>query len=313
MPSNQPLHSEVPTIAVLLATYNGRQWLPDQLDSILAQRDVSVTVFALDDGSSDGTVEWLAERSSDEPRLVVLHGAGGSGSAAGNFFRLVARADVSPTQLVAFADQDDLWLPDKFARHAALLRQGYDGISSSITSFDERGRRTLVRKSYPQREFDYLTESPGPGSTFLMSPRLFAKVRAVLADDPLAAQADFHDSLVYAVARSSGLRWCIDPVPTVNYRQHDHNVMGANLGSASALSRFTLMRTKWHRSQAILHARVGLGVAPAAMEPGLERMLTLMTTPGIRARLELARGAGSLRRRPRDRWIIGLLIAFGIW
>ena len=47
----------VPRIAVLLATYNGRTWLADQVDSILNQTDVDVHIIALDDGSTDGTVE----------------------------------------------------------------------------------------------------------------------------------------------------------------------------------------------------------------------------------------------------------------
>jgi rhamnosyltransferase len=303
-----------PRVTVLLATYNGRRWLPDQVHTILGQRGVDVTLVVLDDGSTDGTAEWLAERASGDPRIVVLPSGDPSGGAAANFYRLVERADVTGADFVSFADQDDLWTPDKLARHAALSRsEGYDGISSSITSFDAEGRRTLVRKSFPQRRFDFLTESPGPGSTFLMTPRLFVLVLSVLADDPRARTADYHDSLVYVIARSAGLRWFIDPVPTVDYRQHEHNVMGANLGSTSALARLSLIREKWHRGQAILHARVGLGVAAAEVRPDLELMLGLMTTPGLRARFALARRCWWMRRRPRDRFIIGTLIALGIW
>jgi rhamnosyltransferase len=303
-----------PHVAVLLATYNGRRWLPAQLETILSQRDVTVTVFVLDDGSADGTVEWLQDRASEDARLKVLDSEGPSGSAAANFYRLVDRAEIDGADFISFADQDDLWMPDKLARHAALAREhGYDGISSSITSFDARGRRTLVRKSYPQRRFDFLTESPGPGSTFLMTPDLFALVRRVLAEDPVGRTADYHDSLVYALARSAGLRWFIDPVPTVDYRQHEDNVMGANLGRASALSRLGLIRRRWHRGQAVIHARVGLRIAPLELRPGLQRMHDLMVSRGLRARLRLAISAGSLRRRPRDRAIIGILIALGIW
>lgn len=301
-------------VTVLLATYNGRRWLPEQLDTILGQHDVDVTVVALDDGSSDGTVEWLAERASAEPRLHVLPAGEPTGSAAANFYRLVARADVEGADFISFADQDDLWALDKLARHAALATEhGYQGISSSITSFDAEGRRSLVRKDFPQRPFDFLTESPGPGSTFLMTPSLFLLVRDLLARDESASTAEFHDSLVYALARSAGLPWHIDSQPTVDYRQHDSNVMGANLGRAGALSRFRLIRAKWHRGQAVLHARAGLGVASPEVRPGLELMLALMTTPGIRARLSLARRAGWLRRRLRDRWIIGALILTGVW
>ncbi|HBN14018.1 MAG TPA: glycosyl transferase, partial [Pseudohongiella sp.] len=42
-------------VAVLLAAYNGMQWLPEQLDSILSQVGVDVTVYVSTDRSSDGT------------------------------------------------------------------------------------------------------------------------------------------------------------------------------------------------------------------------------------------------------------------
>jgi rhamnosyltransferase len=138
-------------------------------------------------------------------------------------------------------------------------------------------------------------------------------VRSVLADDARARTADYHDSLVYAIARAAGLPWFIDPVPTVDYRQHENNVMGANIGGASALSRLELIRAKWHRGQAVLHAEVGLRIAAPEVRPGLTRMLELMTSTGLRARLALARRAWWMRRRPRDRLIIGALITLGIW
>ena len=52
-----------PRVLVLLATFDGRRYLPAQLDSILAQHDVDVRVLISDDGSTDGTVDYLRERS----------------------------------------------------------------------------------------------------------------------------------------------------------------------------------------------------------------------------------------------------------
>ena len=63
----------------------------------------------------------------------------------------------------------------------------------------------------------------------------------------------------------------------------------------------------------MLHARVGLTVAGEEMSRRIQRMLALMTGKGIRSQLALAFMAGELRRRPRDRWVIGLLIAVGAW
>lgn len=315
MPSSPEPSAVLPRITVLLATHNGRRWLPDQLASILDQQGVTVRVIALDDASTDGTPEWLTERAAADPRLVVLPSQGRAGSAAANFYRLIVAAKADDADFLAFADQDDLWLPGKLERHARLAAEGgYDGVSSDVTSFTPDGSRTLIRKSYPQREFDYLLESPGPGSTFLMTPRLVELVRGMLlAEDGIAAGVDYHDWLVYAVARAHGYRWHIDDVPSVDYRQHETNAMGANVGARSAASRLALIRERWHRNQAVLLARLGVATAAPGTKAGLERMLALLTARGIRSRWALARSAGTLRRRPRDQRIIGLLIAMGVW
>jgi rhamnosyltransferase len=311
MPPADPL----PEVVVLLATYNGRRWLPEQLASILAQEGVRVRVVALDDESTDGTREWLVEQSAADPRLTVLPSMGSSGGSAPNFYRLVRLVPPPADGDLAFSDQDDVWLPGKLERHVRLLREGgHDGISGSITAFSPDGARTLIRKDFPQRSFDYLTESPGPGSTFVLTPRLAALVAEQLGDDDSVARtADFHDSLIYALARGRGWSWHIDGTSTLDYRQHDDNVMGSNTGVGSAFARFKLIREHWHRQQAIVHARAALRVAPAQTRPGLEGMLALLEGRGIRARWALARRSGQMRRRPRDRRIIGLLIAIGVW
>ncbi len=304
----------VPAVAVLLATHNGMKYLPEQVDSILAQRSVSVRVIAMDDGSTDGTADWLAQRALTEPRLTVLPDDGGAGSSAANFYRLIAAYQAQPGELVSFADQDDIWMPDKLARHAAVLATGVDGVSSNVSSFTTDGRRTLVRKDFPQREWDYLLESPGPGCTFLLSPRLAALTAEVLRRDvDVAPLVGFHDSLIYAIARGHGWTWQIDSYPSVDYRQHDSNVMGSNLGMRPALARLKLIREHWLRNHAVALTRVALRVAPAPRRPELERILGLLEGRGIRNRLALARMTGSMRRRPRDRTIIGVLIAIGVW
>lgn len=306
--------SDQPAIAVLLATHNGQRWLDEQLDTILAQEGVDLRLIVLDDGSTDGTPDILRARAAADPRVVLMPPMGRSGSSAANFYRLIQHAPVLEHELVGFADQDDRWLPGKLARHAALLADGFDGVSSSVTSFWPDGRRRLVKKSYPQRRYDYLFESPGPGLTFLMTPSTFGMVRSVLASGNADAHAvDFHDSLTYALARSAGLAWHIDDWPAVEYRQHDENVMGANSGFKSATSRFALIRRRWHRQQALHLARAGLTVADDEHREDLTTMVGLLERGGPRTRLALARMGDQLRRRPRDRRIIAALILLGIW
>jgi rhamnosyltransferase len=316
MPNSTPLSSsaEAPLVTVLLATYNGARWLDEQLDTILDQEGVAVRVVALDDGSSDETPAILAARAHADSRVTVLESRGNAGGAAPNFYRLIRAIDIPAAGLIAFADQDDHWLPGKLAKHAALVAAGADGVSSDVTAFSETGPDTLIKKSYPQREFDYLLESPGPGCTFLMSNRLVSLARELLDDDSSeASSADFHDWLLYALCRAKGWTWIIDDEPSLRYRQHGNNAMGANVGAASAKRRLALMGSKWHRGEATLLARIALRVASDERRPGLAKIQDLLVTTGPRSRATLARTAGQLRRRPRDRAIIAVLVAFGIW
>jgi rhamnosyltransferase len=300
---------------VLLATYNGRRWLSEQVGSILAQDGVEVRIVALDDGSTDGTVEWLRDFSRANSRLAVLELDGRAGGAGANFYRLISNATVDNDELVAFSDQDDIWVQGKLARHAVLLEtHGFDGVSSDVTSFTADGTRTRVRKAFPQRDYDYLMESPGPGSTFLITRRLFSLTRNVLAETAGPAHSvDFHDSLIYAIGRARGWSWCIDDLPSVDYRQHGENVMGSNVGLASAFARLRLIHTHWLRNHSTLLTQVALEVAPEGARTALEEILGLLEGGGIRTRWALARMASQLRRRPRDQRIIALLIAIGVW
>ena len=303
-----------PRVVVLLATFNGAAYLQEQVETILAQEDVEVRLVVSDDGSVDGSAAWLDELADEDDRVTVLPKAPPSGGAAANFYRLIRDAGIRDGELIAFADQDDVWLPRKLATQARLLAElGADAISGSVLAFEPGGRRRLVKKDYPQRRLDWLTESPGPGCTFLMTPRLLALVRRVLAEVPEAPRADFHDSLVYAIGRAAGLRWHIEGEPLVLYRQHESNVMGANQGLAGARTRLEMIRAHWHREQAIVHALAGLAVADDERRADLDRVLPLLRSRSLRDRRALARLAPQLRRRPRDRFVIGTLIRLGIW
>lgn len=312
---SSPTQLRPPRVAVLLATFNGRRWLDEQIVSILGQTGVTARIIALDDGSTDGTLERLTETAQRDARVTVLPTRGASGSAAANFLRLLLAAELAEDELVAFADQDDVWRPRKLERHARILTEhDIDGVSSNVTAFTGNGTRSLIRKDYPQRRFDFLLESAGPGSTFLLSPRLTQLARTTLANDNTLARGDTpHDWLVYAIARGHGWRWHIDAEPTVDYRQHDANVLGANVGVKPAQQRLRAMRNGSHRASAITAARAALAVATPELRPDLETFADLFAKRDLRSRWALAARAGELRRRPRDRAVIRTAIATGLW
>jgi glycosyltransferase involved in cell wall biosynthesis len=104
------------SFGVVVASYRGERWLRAQLESILAQTSPVDEIVVSDDGSDDGTVELAREVLADAEargiRTVVAHNPGPRG-VVGNVANALglARAD-----LVALADQDDVWRADKVAR-----------------------------------------------------------------------------------------------------------------------------------------------------------------------------------------------------
>ena len=78
-----------PTVAVLLATHNGLPWINDQIDSILNQNSVNITVYVSDDLSEDSTYTYLLNRAAFSSQLKILPQKERYGSAGKNFYRLI--------------------------------------------------------------------------------------------------------------------------------------------------------------------------------------------------------------------------------
>ena len=228
-----------PRVAVLMASLNGSRWIREQIDSILAQCEVRVELFVSDDGSTDATPQLLNEIASTDRRVHWSTNPSPKGYAAANFFHMIRTLDLTRFDYTAFADQDDIWLPGKLAQQIGQLTvEGADGASSDVIAYWSSGRSFYFKKSYPQRKYDFIFETPGPGCTMLLTPRLLARMRLLLLDPVSpASRVGYHDWLIYAVARASGWRWHIADKPTILYRQHAYNEVGVNRGVAAAAAR----------------------------------------------------------------------------
>ncbi|HEX8242629.1 MAG TPA: glycosyltransferase, partial [Longimicrobium sp.] len=106
-------------ISVAMCTWNGERYLPAQLDSIAAQTRLPDELVACDDGSTDGTVALLRAFAARAPFAVrVLVNERNLGSTR-NFEQAIG---LCRGEVVALADQDDAWPPEKLARFEAVFR-----------------------------------------------------------------------------------------------------------------------------------------------------------------------------------------------
>lgn len=226
-------------VCILLAAYNGKDFLEEQIYTIIHQRDVNVDIYISLDKSTDESYQLLLDLAQRHESIKLLSYGETYGSAGQNFFRLIKEVDFSGYDYIAFADQDDIWLKDKLSSAVTMLNsRGYDGYSSNVIAFWENGREKEIVKSSPQSRFDFLFESAGPGCTFVMTRRLALDIKQFLNDiGEKIKDVWLHDWFCYAFARARGYSWIIDPNSYMRYRQHSANSVGANSGLDSLLKR----------------------------------------------------------------------------
>lgn len=291
-------------VAVLLAAYNGMAWIEEQLESILEQTNVDVSVFISVDPSTDDTETWCASYALGHANVTLLPQAGRFGGAARNFFRLIRDVDFSRFDYVAFSDQDDIWHSDKLERATQKLRSGeFDAYSSNVTAFWPNGRRLLLDKAQPQVKWDHLFEAAGPGCTYVLGRPLADAFKASLIEHWDSAQGvTLHDWYCYAFARSHHFRWFIDPAPGLDYRQHVHNQVGANTSAASFVARLRTIANGWWSTQVLLIAQLSGSQCTPFIQPVRSRRSAFF---------RLIFKAGECRRRQRDKllFIVACLAA----
>lgn len=217
-------------VAVLLATFNGENFLSDQLESIISQKNVIVDIFVSDDGSRDNTLNILKQFEVKFSNIKILHGIKNHiPGPANNFYYLLFNVHFSKYDFVALSDQDDIWPEYRLSRAAdCIYNSNAVAYSSDFINFYTNGKNKYYKKSNLQTDFDFLFETPGPGCSFVMTSSYASKVTKVINENPLLLNFKYHDWLIYAVARSQHLNWYIDDSPNLLYRQHTDNFIGAN-------------------------------------------------------------------------------------
>ena len=224
-------------IFILLAAHNGESYIGQQLQTILNQTYKPFRILINIDKADDKTESVVEDYSKEFQEVQIINTDKRFGSAAANFISLLMNEDFKDADYVALSDQDDLWNEGKLKKAIQILEHGFDGYSSNVEAFWEDGQKKIIKKNQPQKKFDHLFESAGPGCTFVLTKELALKLQQFLKNDRFNQLDNYHDWLIYAFARTHGFKWYIDSYPGVDYRQHSANVFGANVGNRAFISR----------------------------------------------------------------------------
>ena len=292
--------SNNPSVAVLLSAYNGRSWIQEQVMSILSQKNTSIKIFISVDLSNDKTYELCQDLARRNININLLPYGKKFGGAAKNFFRLMRDVDFSCFDYIAFSDQDDIWDENKLFHAIMQIKQdNLDGYSSDVIAFWTNGREKLVKKSFPQKKYDYLFQSAGPGCTYVMKKQSIQRFKKFLIKNWSNVNlVELHDWMVYAYFRSQGMKWKIDSEPLLRYRQHDYNQFGLNSGLKAYSERLLKIRTKWYRNEVKKISDLLNGTCKG--DSFLKKSF-------------LIKNFWNLRRRPRDVIVLLFMIIFQIF
>ncbi|HVN59817.1 MAG TPA: glycosyltransferase family 2 protein [Gaiellaceae bacterium] len=188
------------TVDVVIPTYNDLEYLPEAVESVLAQTYEDVTLHVVDDGSTDGTENYV--RAISDPRVRYLRKENGGQASARN---LGIRASVSP--YIAFLDADDLWYPNKLERQLDLIRRDdrLGLVHAYQHKIDERGA-VIGTAEYDLRGmvFDRLLDGnfvSGSGSMVLVRREVFDRLGLFREDFLIGEDWDMwlRLSTVYAI------------------------------------------------------------------------------------------------------------------
>ncbi|WP_290559337.1 MULTISPECIES: glycosyltransferase [unclassified Leclercia] len=293
-------------VAVLLAVYNGRTWIDEQLESILVQTGVIVDVFISIDLSNDGSWEYLTEKYNNFKNIFFLPYGDKYGSAGKNFYRLVMDVNFDGYDYISFADQDDIWYENKLQRAInAIASKQVDAYSSNVLAFWEDGRTCLIDKAQPQTLFDYYFEAAGPGCTYVFSNKLGTAFREFLLSNELARSVSLHDWLLYAYARTHNYNWYIDPIPGMKYRQHSSNQVGANISYKMWVKRIKLVNSGWYRKEVFTIITL--------FKTEYRPLCNISNKRAFKTNLMLIPVVSNLRRRMRDKMVLGVLLILNLF
>jgi len=219
-------------ISVALCTYNGARFLQEQLDSLLAQDRLPDEIVVCDDGSTDQTIPILEAFQAKVTFPVVLHRNPVNFGPAKNFENAIK---LCCGDLIALADQDDIWLPEKlalseqyFIKHPnseVVFSNGLvvnsDLAPLNYTLWDQVGfTPSECQKVCRNQGLEVLLKHVVvTGATMVIKASILERALPI-------PRLWMHDAWIAIIAATSGTLGVVQ-APLFLYRQHAANVIGA--------------------------------------------------------------------------------------
>lgn len=284
-------------VLVLLSTYNGERYISHQIDSILAQENVDVSILVRDDGSTDNTKIILKDYCSKHHNVSLMEG--NENLRPGNsFMRLLYWAgedEYDKYDYYAFADQDDIWLKCKLIKSIEIIEANTNTdeavlYCSNQIIYKNESRCGLRFANPPKIDLaSVISSNKVSGCTFVMNRKLMREICNAAPPSEALMLRRMHDVWIALAAICLG-KVIYDEKSYILYRIHDNNAVG--IKKKSALQQFKIYRKnlvdKAYGNYRSWTAREALNAFPTVQGRNreiLEELSDYRINPGIKRKL----------------------------
>lgn len=241
-------------IDVLLAVHNGANFLKTQIDSIIKQTHQNWRLLVRDDHSNDESYEILNRYSRKYPdKIIMINDGNGNLGASGNFMKLMEHTDAD---YVMFCDQDDYWYPEKMEYSIRKMKEMKNGNGSDIPLLVHTDLQVADQNLKLRSKSFWKYQSLKPENSTSINHLLISNVvtgcttmfnrKLMELAMPVKDYIIMHDWWLALVTTAFGKVGYLSH-PTVLYRQHPKNTIGAkNLSFKFILNRITNPETILH-------------------------------------------------------------------
>lgn len=207
-------------VIVLMSSYNGAQYIEEQIKSILSQSSVKIKLLIRDDGSTDATTDILRKFMILDNCSIIF---GDNIGAKDSFMWLINNAPDG--NYYAFSDQDDIWEPNKLISAISKIENEdcvlYHGLAGRV---DSNLNKITDKRYVPVNTFGASLLTSATGCTMVFTGKLMGKLQSYHPN-----YISMHDAWVYRVCYALGYKVYYDEVSHMKYRQHNNNVSGGQM------------------------------------------------------------------------------------
>ena len=228
-----------PSVRIMMATYNGENYLAEQIESIIGQTYTNWSMIIQDDQSTDSTWDILEQYASEDKRISIRKSPEKNHGAFYNFHSIANQDKTSGIKFdyYMFSDQDDIWDKDKIERLIEYIKQ-YDEskpvlVYADMRVIDQNGMKSFssVREAsglHYKNKYSLFFSHIIHGCNLIMNRRNFESVPIIDINEKIVKILS-HDNLN---AKYAGILGNVFAYPgiTMSYRRHGENVTADQCG-----------------------------------------------------------------------------------